>query len=286
MEDATNTFKNVRRNASADSSSICSLDSGRSTPVRLGVDDNLSSEDIPHLKEVEYKRSRYDAKGEVLEEDSDEGHLANRSPDSDHQKYAFTWREKEDPRGKITYIEVVIRCKNLRRLLATKLGHVPFIHWNRPHLDFKNPFPAFVSNWDDLQRTAELLSARGGCGTHLKNLMSRIADTKQVQRYLKMRLSGSQDRLVRFTDLELYFQPGELIFANVANQPRAFLLFDGIYPGTNEKIAPEFGLFAWKYGAYFGNHELLRLRLTSHFRFQRHLFRSRSILVENTKIRR
>jgi hypothetical protein len=207
-----------------------------------------------HLKEVRYKSKRVDLGGEVLDEDSDEDHVtAIRESHHNDQKYGFTWREKEDRHHKITSIEANIHCPALRKVLATNLAHVPFIHWSQPQLIFRDPFPDIVTNWHQLRRAAEIQQAAGGCGTHLCKLLDHIAETSQVKRYLSQEKNTDQNRIVRFRDLSLYFPPGEMLFANVGDQPRAFLLFRGLMSwgrskSTNSNHPSSFDLFAWKYG--------------------------------------
>jgi hypothetical protein len=232
-------------------SSPYSSDSGESSLVEIGDDKATEIKHPDHQREMRYKWKRFDWKGKMIDESSDEEHIVElRKSRCGNQKYAFTWKERSNPYGKVTSIEVEIHCQALRKVLAAELGHVPFIHWSQPRLRFANPFPEFVANWSRLRSAAAIESQQGGCGTHLTKLLDRISETKQVKRYFTQEHNKDREWAVRFLDLELYFRPGEELFARVGDQPRAFLLFDAKFLNEDSSQVG-FRLFAWKYGMLY-----------------------------------
>lgn len=258
IEKATVKLQNVARgdsHAPPKSSPPSSAPSGVSTPSEFEIDLNAKQdlENITHKKEIEYKTKHLEDGEWKTDEETDEQHMAHQQsagtgPD---QSPAFSWKETKDKSDKTKSIEVVIYCQNLRRVLAKELNHVPWVHWTRSRPTFHNPFPDFVFNWDTLSKTADRLSVQGSCGMHLRNLLNLIKETNQVKRFFDVKDHEPQERTCHYLDLELLFRPGDIVFANIANQPQAFLLFRCLYSARrsrNGHVPGCFGLFVWRYG--------------------------------------
>ena len=153
------------------------------------------------------------------------------------------------------YGELEIVDRDLWKLLKKLLRHYPYHTFQGDPVEIASPYEAFIYNWNKLETAAKESQidgkdeqARLDLGLLLDTLSSGSGDQK-LDKYLKVRESSKEQKIVTFESLWTLFPPGTLVYGKVfLGHDQVFIVQDNIrtWPRNTSESSP-WRIYCWTY---------------------------------------
>ena len=151
--------------------------------------------------------------------------------------------------------ELEIVDRDLWKLLKRLLSHYPYHLFQHDPVAIQSPYEAFIFNWNKLEAVAKESQidgkdeqARLDLGLLLETISSGSGDPK-LDKYLKVRESSKEQKIVTFESLWTLFPPGTLVYGKVfLGQDQVFIVQDNTRPWPRNTSEPSpWTLECWTY---------------------------------------